>query len=753
MKNHFKYSILIVLALLMTVSLVNASPATIGTTSQLWPFESTPTNETWARVGTPTLPDLMNNTDTTDFGVFTLGVATTVTTTLRPNGVGTYTEWPTQYPASTAHWDKVDETTAPPGDIDATYISVNLDAKRDSFAMSNTAAAIPSGAAVRLTVVARDTSATGDDKFRFILVIGGTVYEAPAWSDVNPTYSASSPFGYTAYSYAWTKNPATNGDWDQTAINGLEAGAKSIIVGAPTFTTIRVTQVYVDVLYGDAYFEFNRFENNSASQFPIGYVDIHMKYTTTGTLNDTYKIEYTVGTASWASLQAPVSGAASTIDTGGADSLGRVWSQVAEPSGDGSWSWADIGDLRVRITANLEAPAWDAKSMNIYEIWATVNTPPLPPTSSTAMSIQPSVISGLAAGSSFFVDVYIAGLKPGPNLWGWTFSIVYDTSVITATEYYTFWPFLFKWGGTIDDLDGSVQGVGYSMPMDEAVGYPENNTVAGRVYFTVDAIGSSTLDLINDPKRIPPVVSDLTPMVGSTYTPPLYDAAFKPPTYMSATDALGKPTTIDLTSPLGTKWHEIYPHYSNRWVLTSWEDNPMNPDGVLSPSDQVDMTDATGWIYWFHVDVVTLTIHWSNTTVSEESGMAESEVPMTEMPTGDPTGTRWHQIYGPPKTGETGTGFCRYFTITSWYDTGTIAGAFDPSDHFDFQYDDEYADPWPTHWAHLDAVSTDIILSQKPIPPVPGEPEFPLGIGLLMAIAPAIPIIYKWRTRPKKKVA
>jgi len=36
---------------------------------------------------------------------------------------------------------------------------------------------------------------------------------------------------------------------------------------------------------------------------------------------------------------------------------------------------------------------------------------------------------------------------------------------------------------------------------------------------------------------------------------------------------------------------------------------------------------------------------------------------------------------------------------------------------------------------------------------MPPTPEFPLGIGLLMAIAPAIPIIYLWRKRPKKKVA
>ena len=33
----------------------------------------------------------------------------------------------------------------------------------------------------------------------------------------------------------------------------------------------------------------------------------------------------------------------------------------------------------------------------------------------------------------------------------------------------------------------------------------------------------------------------------------------------------------------------------------------------------------------------------------------------------------------------------------------------------------------------------------------PPTPEFPLGIGFLMALAPMIPIIYLWRKRPKKK--
>jgi hypothetical protein len=32
---------------------------------------------------------------------------------------------------------------------------------------------------------------------------------------------------------------------------------------------------------------------------------------------------------------------------------------------------------------------------------------------------------------------------------------------------------------------------------------------------------------------------------------------------------------------------------------------------------------------------------------------------------------------------------------------------------------------------------------------IPGTPEFPLGIGFIMILAPAIPVLYLWRTRRK----
>ena len=52
-----------------------------------------------------------------------------------------------------------------------------------------------------------------------------------------------------------------------------------------------------------------------------------------------------------------------------------------------------------------------------------------------------------------------------------------------------------------------------------------------------------------------------------------------------------------------------------------------------------------------------------------------------------------------------------------------------------------------TEW-HVFDVATDIIVTPQPDKPPP-SPEFPLGIGLLMMMALAIPTAYVWRLRRK----
>jgi hypothetical protein len=214
------------------------------------------------------------------------------------------------------------------------------------------------------------------------------------------------------------------------------------------------------------------------------------------------------------------------------------------------------------------------------------------------------------------------------------------------------------------------------------------------------------------------------------------DAQYGEPsaTYISNTNP-----TIDLTSPIGSTWHELWPNYCNMMTLHSWEDND---DEVLSPSDQIDMVNETdGYLYWWHVDAVTVTIHWTfkDGTFIGEPGEAEPTYTRDNLDYSEnPIGTTWYQIY--PE-------FNRTFEITSWDDNSGAPdtpgnGVFDPSDQFDFVYEDDGA----TYNAHLDDVTIDLILSFKYKEVFP---EFPLGIGLMLAIAPAIPIVYLWRTRKK----
>ncbi len=207
------------------------------------------------------------------------------------------------------------------------------------------------------------------------------------------------------------------------------------------------------------------------------------------------------------------------------------------------------------------------------------------------------------------------------------------------------------------------------------------------------------------------------------------------PTYLSNTAA------FDPTDPVGSPWHELYPYYCNNLVMTSHTDNG---DGVLSASDQVDFSNETdpGYTYWYHVDAVTVTIHWTfkidETTPTDPAELGDGEpyepnrVDVVENSIPDPIGTAWHQIYPD---------YCREFVITSHVDTDGD-GALDPSEQFDFEYLDEEG---VVYWAHLDSITTDLILSFKE--KIPDVPEFPLGIGLILAIVPMVPVIYLWRKR------
>jgi len=110
-----------------------------------------------------------------------------------------------------------------------------------------------------------------------------------------------------------------------------------------------------------------------------------------------------------------------------------------------------------------------------------------------------------------------------------------------------------------------------------------------------------------------------------------------------------------------------------------------------------------------------------------------------------PLGSDWLELW----PGSDMPGVEIWWTLESWEDNGEPTGELSASDQIDMINLDT-GEKW---WFHVEWVNptpvasdgkTDMIGEIKPV-----VPEFPLGVGLMIAIAPAIPIVYLLRTRRK----
>jgi len=469
------------------------------------------------------------------------------------------------------------------------------------------------------------------------------------------------------------------------------------------------------------WYEVSGFATPFPEPFTPGWIDLKIRYDIPMGGDDSYRIEYRVAPdTTWYAIQPD------TIDP--FTTAIRPLAQIPEPN-DGVWDWTDVSSIIVRVTYTKVGSYNTAQmTMNIWEIWATVYPDPLPPDHEDlpaggqlgppAVSVQPPVVMGVSPNPGmmwtdniFFVDVYVQAVT---ELAGYEFTMQYDNAKLAYVDSWGYWPWV-DFLVTDDPAAGQTNVVGTAEPPIVDVGFAGNSPMA-RLYFAVLDSGMSTLDLI---------VSKLGKPGGIPIAHGVIGGFVSTPRYLSLTIGI-----FPGGDPTGTTWHEDYPTYSTTWTVTAWIDNG---DFDLTASDQVDMDDGSGTIRSFHVDQVTITIYWTFKDTYVGEAAAEPQDPyMTELP-GDPLWTTWHQIYPD---------YCRTFIIESWIDNGN--GYFDPSDQFDFTYDDTFENVN----AHLDAVTTNILVSEKPGPPVP---EFPLGIGLLMAIVPMIPIIYIWRLRKKSR--
>lgn len=161
------------------------------------------------------------------------------TKTLRPNAAGDETNIQNQYPASTYHWDKVDEVTA---DDASTYVRCDHgNAVRDLYNIPT----YSSGPINKITVYIRcrlyGGGANGAIAYTAIKT-GGTAYNG---SGNNLTTT------WTLYSTEYTTNPQSGVAWTWSDIDSLQIGVQlfGTYVPTPAVDLGDCTQVYVVVDY------------------------------------------------------------------------------------------------------------------------------------------------------------------------------------------------------------------------------------------------------------------------------------------------------------------------------------------------------------------------------------------------------------------------------------------------------------------------------------------------------------------------
>ncbi len=161
--------------------------------------------------------------------------AVTETETLRPSAAGDETDIESQYPATGAHYDKVDETSS---DGDGTYVfTVNKKWQEDLYEIADHSVGTSTINYVKVYMVSRVSVAGGDDAYVQIKTNG---------VEYNGTTETLTT-GYATYSYQWDNNPQTTAAWTWDEIDALQIGVG--IIQPKRNEETRVTQVYAEVNY------------------------------------------------------------------------------------------------------------------------------------------------------------------------------------------------------------------------------------------------------------------------------------------------------------------------------------------------------------------------------------------------------------------------------------------------------------------------------------------------------------------------
>lgn len=554
MNKYVKYSILLTLGVLLSTGLANAILVPIGGSPQWQPFESLPTAMQWSMVGGPTVGarTAMADGDPGTSGDFQL-IGPHV---LRPDGNSlTYTQW-TESPSGAGYLAWKEEIS----DSDSTYVTTAANTQREASSFEDAPLDGATGiTGVRVTVVARRTGS--DDQIRLFIRLNGVNS-----ADSANIFAASGATAYATYSQTITARPG-GGTWTWDDINALEAGVVSVIVGS-TFTAVRVTQLFIEVLGPIAgYFEFGGFMVPGMVQFNPGWVDFKVNWASPATTDDQYRIVYRVDPdTTWHVLQDWNPTGADAQATTGVETLARTFSMRAEPI-DGTWDWTDISNLKIRFETS-QISTDDGTAITVAEVWAQVAPNPPPPMSSTAISVQPSYV-GLKAGQIFFVDIYVRGLTTPPGLNTYQITLLYNTTTLRAVEFWTYAPMINMLPSAIDDAQGRVDIAAITF-FGDTVGYTEADFPVCRIYFTVDADGTSPLDL---------TLGELKQVGIDPIYPPLYDGTIQITTPIIG-DINGDGTINQLDLNLLTQGYGAMPQDPN------WNPNAdLNHDGLIDAKD------------------------------------------------------------------------------------------------------------------------------------------------------------------------
>ena len=178
---------------------------------------------------------------------------------------------------------------------------------------------------------------------------------------------------------------------------------------------------------------------------------------------------------------------------------------------------------------------------------------------------------------------------------------------------------------------------------------------------------------------------------------------------------------FNLTAPVDTQWHELWPFFCRQYHLSSWNDT--SGDGVLSHCDWIDMYEKPdGAFKPYHVEEVTITLNVTLVDVGERM-FIELKGGYNETVLDDPVGSKWHEIYP---------NFCKTYNLTGRMAGGSPGLVDDLIGLQDAQTGN--VTPWI-----VEDVAIDIVVCREP-PPVGGE-AYPVSKASLLAPLIAVGVV------------